>query len=403
MKWFIGLLYLFVFGVIAGACSNGSTGSSELESKARELAERYIIVDTHIDVPYRMTVRTEDISERTTYGDFDFPRAKEGGLNAPFMSIYVPSVLQKRPGASFQLADSLIDLVDAYEAEHPEKFAVAHWVGELDRHKKRGIVSLPMGMENGSPLEGDLGNLEYFFDRGIRYITLTHALDNQICDSAYDTTRTWNGLSPFGFDVIREMNRLGIMVDISHVTDDTFFDVIETSVAPIIASHSSMRSFTPGWERNMSDEVLKSLAENGGVVMIAFGSAFLKSEYLEQGDALQEELQKYIDDNGLGEDAAFDYRNVQRRLNATGTIADLVDHIDHAVELVGVDHVGLGSDYDGVFLLPEGLQDVSTYPNLIAELLRRGYSESNIEKILGANLIRVWSEVENVARNWDTL
>ncbi len=350
-----------------------------------------------------MTVRTEDISERASYGDFDFPRAREGGLNAPFMSIYVPSVLQKRPGASFQLADSLIDLVEGYEAGHPDKFAVARWPSDLTRHKKRGVVSLPMGMENGSAIEDDLTNLQYFFDRGIRYITLAHALDNQICDAAYDTTRTWGGLSPFGFDAIHEMNRLGIMVDISHITDDAFFDVIETSVAPVIASHSSMRSFTPGWERNMSDEVLSSLAENGGVVMIAFGSAFLKSEYLEKGDALQEELQKYIDEKGFGEDEAFDYLNEQRRLNATGTIVDLVDHIDHAVERVGVDHVGLGSDYDGVFLLPEGLRDVSTYPNLIAELLRRGYSESDIEKILGANLIRVWSEVEEIARNWDTM
>jgi membrane dipeptidase len=257
-----------------------------------------------------------------------------------------------------------------------------------------------MGMENGAGLGGELDNVQHFYDRGIRYITLTHGEHNRIGDSSYDDSEPrWNGLSPFGEQVVAEMNRLGIMVDISHVTDPTATDAMAQSEAPVIASHSSCRHFTPGWERNVSDAIIKGVAETGGVVMITFGSSFLRNEYREQDDPIREDMNAHIDSMGWAEDSreAVAYEEKMRKGNPIGTVADVADHIDHAVDLVGVEHVGLGSDFDGVFALPEGLQDASDYPNLVAELLRRDYSENEIQQILGENLLRVWEEVEATA------
>jgi membrane dipeptidase len=196
------------------------------------------------------------------------------------------------------------------------------------------------------------------------------------------------------------MNRLGMMVDISHVTDATANDVLDQTAAPVVATHSSCRHFTPGWERNMSDALLRRLADNGGVIMINFGSSFLRSEYQDQDDPIRERMQAHIEEHGWAPDSrkAVVYEETVRKNNPIGTVQDVADHIDHVVDLVGVEHVGLGSDYDGVFGLPEGLQDASTYPNLIAELLRRGYSDDDIAKILGGNVLRVWSEVEATAQ-----
>jgi membrane dipeptidase len=369
----------------------------DLSDHAMKLADQFIIVDTHIDVPYRMTEKSEDVSVRTVGGDFDYPRAREGGLNVPFMSIFLPAERQQIPGSSYQLADSLIDLVEGFVSLSPDKFAIAQKVSDVIEQKAEGLVSLAMGMENGSGIENNLENLTHFFDRGIRYITLTHGKDNLIGDSSYDSTITWNGLSPFGFQVVEEMNRLGIMVDISHVSDSTFFDVLSVTRAPVIASHSSVRVFTPGWKRNLSDEELDALGTNGGVAMIAFGSAFVRGEYMSLGDKAQEAIQNAIDERGLTGEEAFAYRVQQRRAYATGTVSDVVDHIDHIVQRIGIDHVGIGSDFDGVFLLPRGLQDVSKYPNLIEELIRRDYSDESIGKILGGNLLRVWKDVERIA------
>ena len=372
-----------------------------LEARADSLAQTHIILDGHIDVPYRLLRYREDIGDSTATGDFDYPRAQAGGLNAPFMSIYIPVELQSEAGASRARAEALIGMVEGFAEEHPDKFAIATSPAEVRAQFEQDLISLPMGMENGSGLEDDLTNVAYFFDRGIRYITLTHAKHNRIGDSSYDDDAPrWNGLSPFGEDVIREMNRLGMMVDISHVTDSTAFDVLALSEAPVIASHSSARHFTPEWERNMSDELIQALAENGGVIMINFGSSFLRSEYQDADDPVQDRMNQYFADNDLdpGAPEALRYRYEMRTTNPIGTVQDVADHIDHVVDLVGVDHVGLGSDYDGVFALPEGLLDVSTYPNLIAELLGRGYSDDDIQKILGSNALRVWEDVEQVAQ-----
>ena len=216
-------------------------------------------------------------------GDFDYVRSKKGGLDAPFMSIYIPSRYQKKNdqgellGGGKDLADSLINMVIAIAQTYPNQYALANTPAEIEANWQTGRISLPMGMENGAPIGTDLANLKYFFDRGIRYITLTHGKDNQICDSSYDSTYTWNGLSPFGEQVVKEMNRVGIMVDISHVDDSAFYDVMKIAAAPAIASHSSCRYFTPGFRRNMTDDMIKTLAKNGGVIQINFGASFLDS------------------------------------------------------------------------------------------------------------------------------
>jgi membrane dipeptidase len=248
-----------------------------LRSKAQKLAQQFIIVDTHIDAPYRLRMKWEDISQRTKDGEFDFVRAKQGGLNAPFMSIYIPAEYEKKGGAK-ALADTLIDMVEKFARDWPTQCAVARSAADVTKQFKRGVISLCMGMENGSPIEHDMANVQYFFDRGIRYITLAHARDNHISDSSYDTTHVWRGLSFFGRRLITEMNRVGIMVDVSHISDAAFYEVMNVTKAPVIASHSSCRFFTPGFERNMSDEMITILARQGGVIQINFGSSFLSKE-----------------------------------------------------------------------------------------------------------------------------
>ena len=388
------LLYI-VAGFIVG-CNNDAT----LKKRANELAHKFIITDGHIDLPWRLNEGYEDVSIRTETGDFDYIRAKEGGLDAPFMSIYVPSSYQETGGAK-EKADSLIDLVHQIANDHPDKFEVAYSVDDVNRIFGDDKIALPMGMENGAPILDDLSNVAYFHKRGIRYITLTHAKDNLICDSSYDTTGTWGGLSPFGREVVKEMNRVGIMVDISHVTDNVINQVLDMTEVPVIASHTSCRHFTPGWERNMGDAEIKRLKDNGGVIQINFGSSFVTQMSQDKDKVNSDKIETYAKENGLEEDdekfIAY-AKKVNKENPMYADIADVVDHIDRVVELAGIDHVGIGSDYDGVGdSLPYGLKDVSSYPNLIFHLLKRGYSEDDIQKICYKNIWRVWSAVEMAA------
>lgn len=365
---------------------------------ARQLAQKYIIVDGHIDVPYRVHDHWEDVTESTAKGDFDYPRAKAGGLNAPFMSIYIPAELDGTAAAT-QHAHISIDYVEALVGRSPGKFAVAKNPREVVFHSKKGLISLPLGMENGSPINGNMENLQVFYDRGIRYITLTHAKSNHIADSSYDENKQWGGLSPFGKKLIPEMNRLGIMVDISHVSDQAFYAAIAISKAPMIASHSSLRTFTPGFERNMSDDMLKALAKNGGVIMINFGSTFLTKTAREWSDTRSAEIDKMAAEFGETSQQVIDFKADYRNQHPFpfAQLRDVVEQIDYAVKLVGIDHVGLGSDFDGVGdSLPVGLKDVSDYPNLVQGLLDKNYSETDIEKILGGNVLRVWTAVEEI-------
>jgi len=389
-------IFLITIGMLVGGCNNDAA----LKKRAYELAHKFIITDGHIDVPWRLNDGYEDLSIRTETGDFDYIRAKEGGLDAPFMSIYVPSSYQETGGAK-EKADSLIELVHRIANDHPDKFEVAFSVADVNRIFGDGKIALPMGMENGAPILDDLNNVQYFYDRGIRYITLTHAKDNLICDSSYDTTGTWNGLSPFGRKVVKEMNRVGIMVDISHVTDEVINQVMDMTDVPVIASHSSCRYFTPGWERNMGDAEIKRLKDNGGVIQINYGSSFVTQASQDKRKANGEKIEAYAKENGLEEnDETFIAyaKKVNEENPMYADITEVVDHIDHVVKLAGIDHVGIGSDYDGVGdSLPYGLKDVASYPNLIFHLLKRGYSEEDIEKICYKNIWRVWSAVEMAA------
>ncbi len=385
-----------------GPAQQADTSSEELAAQAMKIAKNSIIVDTHIDVPYRMHNAWEDVSEATDKGDFDYPRAIAGGLNAPFMSIYTPAKLEAE-GRSKEVAEELIELVNRIVDESPDRFAIALSPADVEAQFAKGLISLPMGMENGSLIEGDLANLQYFFDRGIRYITLAHGLSNHISDSSYDDNRQWGGLSDFGFEVVNEMNRLGIMVDISHVSDAAFRDVMEITAAPAIASHSSARHFTPGWERNIDDDMIVRLAENGGVVMINYGSAFLTRAANEYNTARSDAFKAYRQEHGIEEtrEARVAFNAGYEKMHGPypyATLDQTLDHFDHVVQLTSIDHVGIGTDYDGVGdSLPIGLKDVSSYPNLVEGLLRRGYGEDDIKKILGGNLLRVWREVESVA------
>ena len=375
----------------------------ELRSYADTLAHRYIIADGHVDLPYRMNVagfmikkEVMDVSVETD-GNFDYPKSKKGGLDAPFMSIYVPSKYQVSGGAK-ELADSLIDLTQRLTVKFPELFASANSPDDIKKNFKKGLISLPMGMENGAPIGDDIANVEYFFKRGIRYITLTHSTDNQICDSSYDDKHTWNGLSPFGREVVKEMNRVGIMVDISHVSDSTFYQVMDMTDVPVIASHSSCRHYTPDFERNMSDEMIKRLGAENGVICINFGSTFLSKESQDKFEEMRAHLTNYRAENGLtNEDSTYQAYAKQYALDA-GVFEDVqmvVDHIDHVVQLTSIDNVGFGSDFDGVGdSLPLGLKDVSMFPNVIYEMLKRGYTEEDIEKVCSKNMFRVWNAVE---------
>tara|TARA_B110000116_G_scaffold191933_1_gene166903 strand:- start:644 stop:1873 length:1230 start_codon:yes stop_codon:yes gene_type:complete len=399
------------FSIFAAAILITACGSSEQTepavsqpavdntAHAAELVSSSIIIDTHIDVPYRVVDVWEDVSVATDGGDFDYPRAVTGGLNAPFMSIYTPAGLEAE-GQSKEVAESLIDLVNRIVSDSPDKFAIALSPADIEAQFAAGLISLPMGMENGSPIEGDIANVQHFFDRGIRYITLAHGLSNHISDSSYDENKQWEGLSEFGVEVVKEMNRVGIMVDISHVSDDAFWDVMEVTSVPAIASHSSARHFTPDWERNIADDMIVRLAENGGAVMINYGSAFLVQRAQEYGPAKREALANYLEMNGIeeSEDASAAFDEIYAAENGSypyATLGETLDHFDHIVQLVGVDHVGIGSDYDGVGdSLPIGLKDVSSYPNLVKGFLDRGYSDADIQKILGGNLLRIWRAVE---------
>ncbi|MDT0593487.1 dipeptidase [Glaciecola petra] len=395
------LIALIVACVLIIGCTNTQTQAlipvnESTKEAAQRIAKENIIVDGHVDVPYRVEANWVDVTQATDKGDFDYPRAIAGGLDAPFMSIYVPASLDNSVESTV-LANRLIDSVEAIVGRAPDKFALAYSVNDVQNNFKEGKISLPMGMENGSPIQGSLDTLQHFYNRGIRYITLAHSQSNHISDSSYDLRRQWKGLSPFGKTLIGEMNNLGIMIDISHVSDDAFYQTIELSKAPVIASHSSLRRFTPGFERNMSDDMITKLAENGGVIMINFGSGFVSPAARMWRDKMGEKRQSLIATFGEDSQQVSDFNDQYKQENPYpfASLDMVLDHIDHVAELVGIDYIGIGSDYDGVGdSLPTGLKDVSTFPNLVEGLLKREYTEGDIKKILNENLLRVWAAVE---------
>lgn len=367
--------------------------------RARGLARDSLIVDTHIDAPYRLFREAADLGGPVPEREFDHPRARLGGLDVAFMSIYTPARAADA-GESRQIADELIDLVEALAARHPGKLAIATCTKDVEHLRRSGKIALALGMENASPLEGTTANVDHFVARGIRYVSLAHSKSNRYSDSSYDLNERWEGLSVLGAQTVPELNRRGVMIDISHLSDKAAWQVLELSEAPVIASHSSLRHFIPGFHRNMSDEMVKAVAEGGGVVQINFGSGFVSKdarEWTMRRDAAM--LAHFAGQQGDTEARrAFREAYAAEHPYPFATVDTVLDHIDRAVALAGIDHVGLGSDFDGVGdTLPIGLKDVADFPNLIAGLLGRGYDEDAIARILGLNLMRVWRDVERYA------
>lgn len=378
------------------ACTGARNTASQRQAK--QILKTTPVIDTHIDFPWSLVERKEwyqpgytALALKHPGGDFDYERAKQGGLYGAFMSIYIPAAYQKQKGRAKEVADSLIDMVHAIAKTFPQNFALALKAEDVERNFAKGIVSLPMGMENGAPMEA-ISDVAYFHQRGIRYVTLVHGRDNQICDSSYDTLHTHGGLSPYGRQVVQEMNRVGIMVDVSHLSDASIWDVVEVARKPLIATHSACRHFTPGFERNLSDTLIRAIARTGGVVQVPFSHYFLSTQARAEFKEAEEMMKaKKLDENSP------EARKFMRKQLTKGSISvkTVADHIDRLKNLVGVDHIGLGGDFDGVGLaLPPDLADVSMYPNLIAELLRRGYTEAEIKKICYQNTIRVWKANE---------
>lgn len=393
--------------MLALACLLGSPAfAAQAPEAAQRLAQEAVIVDTHIDAPGILTEKWADLGNEAKDREFDYSKARAGGLDVAFMSIYT-SPKQDEDGSAWQVANAMIDGVEALVQRHPDKFAILTSPGDADRLAQGGRVLLPLGMENGAPLGDKLENVKFFFDRGVRYITLAHSANNRMADSSYALEKKWNGLSPFGREAVREMNRLGIMVDVSHLGDASAKEAIVLSRVPVIASHSAFRHFTPDFERNISDEIAKAVAAKGGVVQVPFGTAFIDPASAATTQARFRAVADFDRRNaalkaqGKPEESreAFDKAWEAAHPPGTSTLDQVLDQIDHGVKLMGVDHVGIGSDFDGVGgELASELKTVADYPHLVAGLQARGYQDADIRKILGGNLLRVWAEVEAGAK-----
>ena len=379
--------------VVSAGCT------SDDGERALVLARHALIVDTHIDAPYRLFREAADLGVSIPEREFDYPRAVSGGLDVAFMSIFTPA-RSADAGESRRLADQLIDLVEALAAKHADKFEIVTCTADVERLHGSGVVALALGMENASPFEGTIEHLDHFVARGIRYVSLAHSKSNRYADSSYDLNERWQGLSELGRHTVPELNRRGVMIDISHLSDKAAWQVLELSKAPVIASHSSLRHFIEGFHRNMSDDMVKAVAEGGGVVQINFGSGFVSKDAREWTMRRDAAMLAHF----AGQQPDTEARRAFRETYAAdhpypfASLDTVLDHIDRAVTLAGIDHVGLGSDFDGVGdTLPIGLKDVGDFPNLVAGLLGRGYDEDAIAKILGLNLMRVWRDVEQYA------
>jgi membrane dipeptidase len=372
-----------------------------LWQRALKLQRSSIVVDSHNDILSFMFDENYDIGQ-SSVGKYhtDIARMKQGGLSAEFFSVYVDRSYAAQGGAARRALD-LIDMVYRAAEKYPNDLAMSYSVADIRRAKKGKKIAALMGIEGGHAIENSLFALRDFYRLGIRYMTLTHNNTNDWADACCDTAKH-NGLSDFGKEVVREMNRIGMLVDISHVSDKTMSDVLDISTAPVIASHSSARALASR-PRNIPDDLLRRIAKNGGVVMINFYPIFLDQKAIDasaardarlkpQRDALREQLKN--DPKRLEEE--LDKLNAANPLPPT-PLSVLVDHFDHVAKVAGIDHVGIGSDFDGVSYLPEDMKDIAQLPNLTYELLRRGYSEGDVRKVLGENFLRAFAEAERVA------
>ena len=372
-----------------------------ISPRARQVHERAIVVDTHDDTTQRLfDDKSFDIGRRNPTGSIDIPRMREGGLDALFFSIWIPGDVTG-PTAVKRALDQ-IDAVREAVRTHPNDLVLATTAAEVRRAAADHKIAALMGVEGGHMIDNDPGVLRSFAALGVRYMTLTHSLNTTWADSSGDKP-AHDGLAPFGRDVVREMNRLGIMVDISHVADKTFFDAIETTKAPLIASHSSARAIANA-PRNMTDDMLRAVAKNGGVVMVNYHSGFLSEEFrvAKPGPALQARLDEAAKRCGANEACSIlESQRINQEAMRSGelpmvTWEKIVEHVDHVAKIAGVDHVGLGSDFDGA-TMPIGMEDATKLPKITDALLKKGYAERDVEKILGGNILRVMEAVERVA------
>ncbi len=389
--------------VSAGALLAATVTADDISARAKKIHFSSIVVDTHDDTTQRLVSEKFDLGHRDAAGHIDIPRMREGGLGAIFFSIWMPSSVTG-PVAVKRALDQ-IDAVREQARMHPQDLLLATTSADIRRAHGEGKIAVLMGMEGGHMLDNDLGALRMYAALGVRYLTLTHSGNNDWADSSTDKA-AHNGLTDFGKDVVRELNRLGIIVDISHVADKTFYDALETSRAPMIASHSSCRAICDH-PRNMTDEMIKALAAKGGVIQINYYAGFLSQELRSATQAnpelvkqMEAEVEKRCGKNEAcqlieGERLMHD-RMAQGKLPRVGW-EKIIEHIDHAVKVAGADHVGLGSDFDGAGM-PYGMEDVTKLPQITEALLKRGYSEADIRKILGENTLRVMEEVERVAK-----
>lgn len=347
------------------------------------------VLDSHCDTPSQI-LRLRDMSLDNDHAHVDFPKLARGGVDGAFFALYIPASLDSAAASSHALA-----LLDGVSRCLNDKAVLTVSAMQALENKKAGRFSVFLGLENGSPIGNDLGELARWYDAGVRYMTLCHSADNQICDSCASANKTWHGLSPFGREVVAEMNRLGMLVDVSHVSDETFYDVVGLSTKPVVATHSCCRALA-NHPRNMTDEMIVRIARTGGVIQInfyppfldnGFGSILEESGIMERGEAIESEFIK--DPSDPVKRAAWNAVQDELMALPRPSYKRIADHIDHAVSLVGTDHVGLGSDFDGIEVTPSGLEDISMMPVLFDELRYRGYSESDIEKIAGTNFLRV--------------
>jgi membrane dipeptidase len=369
-----------------------------ISERAKQVHAAGMLFDGHNDLPWRLRSDGDfgltkfDLSRRLDSGQTDIPRLREGGVKAQFWSVYIPS---EHPNPARTVTEQ-IDLVRRVAERYPDALEMAYTSDDIERIVRSGKIASLIGIEGGVAIENSLAQLRAFYTLGARYMTLTHNSTLDWADAATDAPKH-DGLSPLGDRIVREMNRLGMLVDISHVSPATMADALRVSQAPIIASHSSAYAICPS-PRNVPDDILKAVKQNGGVIMVNFYSGFIVPESGRKMRAMLQEIKAKYPDRAQRTKALEEWYKTEGAKQSRGTYRDVADHIDHIVKTAGIDHVGIGSDFDGITMWPVGLEDVASYPRLTDELLRRGYSEGDVHKILGANALRALRDAENVAR-----
>jgi membrane dipeptidase len=362
-------------------------------ARARRICVEAIGIDSHIDTIQHVLVDHVDLANRLPNGHVDFPRLREGGTKAPFFALWVPVYYKGAEAVrrTLDLRDAMQSVLDA----HKDQIELATGAGDIERIVKSKKIAAFLAIEGGHQIDDDLAVLRMYYRMGIRAMTLTHFKNNNWADSSTDKPEH-NGLTTFGKDVVREMNRLGMLVDVSHVSDKTFYDAIAVSTKPVIVSHSSSRAISE-IPRNVTDEMLRALAKNGGVIGINFGEGFISQKdvaALKAAIASNQSAPPDMTGRLLDDYANMEYRkDLADMKTGLATLSEVADHVDHMVKVAGIDHVGIGSDFDGITAPPQGLEDISKMPALVAVLLKRGYSEPDLKKILGGNYLRVIREV----------